>query len=94
MKIYKTKENIVIENENNFYLLKNENWDSFINDDNLYAKLNKMVANLEPANNGMGLIKNIEAPIGLQELWASGVTYMRSKVGRQEESKKAGGGDF
>jgi 2-dehydro-3-deoxy-D-arabinonate dehydratase len=29
-----------------------------------------------------------------QELWACGVTYFRSKVGRQEESKAAGGGDF
>ena len=34
------------------------------------------------------------APIGSQELWACGVTYMRSKIGRQEESKDAGGGDF
>ena len=29
-----------------------------------------------------------------QELWACGVTYLRSKIGRQEESKDAGGGDF
>jgi 2-dehydro-3-deoxy-D-arabinonate dehydratase len=35
------------------------------------------------------------APIGSrQELWACGVTYLRSKIGRQEESKDAGGGDF
>jgi 2-dehydro-3-deoxy-D-arabinonate dehydratase len=27
-------------------------------------------------------------------LWACGVTYLRSKIGRQEESKEAGGGDF
>jgi 2-dehydro-3-deoxy-D-arabinonate dehydratase len=33
-------------------------------------------------------------PINAQELWACGVTYFRSKVGRQEESKAAGGGDF
>lgn len=29
-----------------------------------------------------------------QELWACGVTYIRSRDGRQEESKDAGGGDF
>jgi 2-dehydro-3-deoxy-D-arabinonate dehydratase len=29
-----------------------------------------------------------------QELWASGVTYLRSKVERQEESRDSGGGDF
>ena len=33
-------------------------------------------------------------PVGNQELWACGVTYLRSKIGRQEESKDGGGGDF
>ena len=32
--------------------------------------------------------------MGSGELWACGVTYLRSKIGRQEESKDAGGGDF
>jgi 2-dehydro-3-deoxy-D-arabinonate dehydratase len=40
------------------------------------------------------LINELLPPIGNQELWACGVTYLRSKVGRQEESKAAGGGDF
>ena len=34
------------------------------------------------------------APIGTQEIWAAGVTYMRSKSARMEESKDAGGGNF
>lgn len=35
------------------------------------------------------------APVDSQhEVWASGVTYERSKVARMEESKDAGGGDF
>ena len=33
-------------------------------------------------------------PIEDQEIWASGVTYFRSRVARMEESKAAGGGDF
>ena len=33
-------------------------------------------------------------PIGSQEVWAAGVTYLRSKVARMEESKDAGGGTF
>jgi len=36
----------------------------------------------------------ILAPIGNQEVWASGVTYYRSRSARMEESKDAGGGDF
>jgi 2-dehydro-3-deoxy-D-arabinonate dehydratase len=34
----------------------------------------------------------LEAPLDVQEVWASGVTYLRSKIARIEES--AGGGDF
>jgi 2-dehydro-3-deoxy-D-arabinonate dehydratase len=33
-------------------------------------------------------------PIGGQEVWAAGVTYIRSRSARVEESKDAGGGDF
>ena len=34
------------------------------------------------------------APIGAQEVWASGVTYYRSREARMAESESAGGGDF
>jgi 2-dehydro-3-deoxy-D-arabinonate dehydratase len=34
------------------------------------------------------------APIGSQEVWAAGVTYLRSRAARMAESKDAGGGDF
>jgi 2-dehydro-3-deoxy-D-arabinonate dehydratase len=34
------------------------------------------------------------APIGAQEVWAAGVTYLRSRTARMEESKEAGGGSF
>lgn len=34
------------------------------------------------------------APLGQQEVWAAGVTYLRSKSARMAESKDAGGGSF
>jgi 2-dehydro-3-deoxy-D-arabinonate dehydratase len=34
------------------------------------------------------------APIQNQEVWAAGVTYLRSRDARKEESKEAGGGSF
>src|SRR5687767_2811078 len=34
------------------------------------------------------------APIQNQEVWASGVTYLRSKDARMEEAREAGGGNF
>ena len=33
-------------------------------------------------------------PIGSQEVWAAGVTYLRSRSARMEESSSVGGGDF
>jgi 2-dehydro-3-deoxy-D-arabinonate dehydratase len=93
MKLYKTKQGIVIDDENKFYLLQNEDWDRFVNDDSLFKKMKEKIKNLAPSQNN--LIDNILAPVGSrQELWACGVTYLRSKIGRQEESKDAGGGDF
>ena len=33
-------------------------------------------------------------PIDLQEVWAAGVTYLKSRDARMEESQQSGGGDF
>ena len=92
MKLYKTKQGIAIENGNGFYVLENEDWDRFVNDDALLQKMNEKIKNLSPSQKNPN---DILAPVGSkQELWACGVTYLRSKIGRQEESKDAGGGDF
>lgn len=98
MKIYKLQKGnsgieIAVEYENKIYLYKNINWDEFINDDNIYKKLQAWIKKTEALNISI-LDKEVFAPIGNQELWACGVTYLRSKIGRQEESKDAGGGDF
>jgi 2-dehydro-3-deoxy-D-arabinonate dehydratase len=37
---------------------------------------------------------DLVAPIQRQEVWASGVTYLRSMTARMEESRDAGGGSF
>lgn len=92
MRIFKTQNGVVLEADNNYYLIK-EDWDSFINDDNLYSRLLDLLPSLTPGD--MTLISNLLPPIGSnQELWACGVTYLRSKIGREEESKVAGGADF
>jgi 2-dehydro-3-deoxy-D-arabinonate dehydratase len=95
MKLYKTKKGIVVDKEGSLYLVENQNWDTFLNDDQLFAKLKKITETSSPNTQAKDLIaKELQAPIQSQEIWASGVTYYRSKVGRQEESKDAGGGDF
>jgi 2-dehydro-3-deoxy-D-arabinonate dehydratase len=92
MKLYKTQQGIVIEKDEQFYLHKDSNWDAFINDDHVLQKMESL-AQTVPAGD-RSLISAVQAPLGNQELWACGVTYLRSKIGRQEESKAAGGGDF
>lgn len=92
MKLYKTKGGIVIESAGSFFL-HNDDWGTFINDDNLSKKIEQILPSLKAGDNS--LINKLLPPIGdHQELWACGVTYLRSKVGRQEESKASGGADF
>jgi 2-dehydro-3-deoxy-D-arabinonate dehydratase len=92
MKLYRTSGGIVIARGHEQFLLPNESWDMFINDDNLHGKMLKITGEIKSQS---GLLQGgLAAPIGTQEIWAAGVTYFRSKVGRQEESKDAGGGDF
>jgi len=91
MKVFKTDKGIIIEKDGNGYQLLGYEWDSFINDDNLYEKLLRLTQSLAVMT---GMAFTPKAPIGNQELWACGVTYYRSMLGRQEESKDAGGGDF
>ena len=92
MKIYKIKAGAVIENENQFFTMEVPDWDAFLNRKNLYRSiLNELVGLTEVDDVNLN---ELEIPMGSQEIWASGVTYMRSKEARMEESKDAGGGTF
>jgi len=94
MKAYKTSKGIIIEHKDSFYQI-DRNWDSFINNDAVYLDTLELIKNLKPISNAEELLKHdLLAPIGTQEIWATGVTYLRSKSARMEESKNAGGGDF
>lgn len=95
MRLYRTPSGILIEHEHSVFVVENEEWDAFINDDTLYHKLTSLIAKIKPVGGRDVLSKSkLLPPIGTQEIWASGVTYYRSKVGRQEESKLSGGSDF
>ena len=93
MKVYKTKSGIIIENEKHFYLLEETNWDVFINDDKLFKKMENLCTSLPLFEHPISSLEILK-PMGNQELWACGVTYLRSKIGRQEESNASGGSDF
>jgi 2-dehydro-3-deoxy-D-arabinonate dehydratase len=92
MKLYNTTNGILVEENEQFYLLK-EDWNNFINDDAVLQKATVAMATATTVDESA--ITNLLPTIGSnQELWACGVTYYRSMVGRQEESKAAGGADF
>src|SRR3981081_2855647 len=94
MKIYRIENGLVVNVGNDFYYQANANWDLLLNQDDLPVSIQSQLINYhkiaETEFNGMKIL----APILNQEIWAAGVTYLRSRDARIEESKDAGGGSF
>ncbi len=91
-KIYRAGDEILIEHGDQLYLSPQKDWDAFINRDDLHARITQELTSLSPVS--YRTISTLKAPIGTQEVWAAGVTYLRSKNARMEESKESGGADF
>src|SRR5215217_1991121 len=95
IRIYKTESGIVFEKEGQHYRSKQTDWDAVINQNDLYRFLTDEINSLESVGDASWLdVQKILAPIGSQEVWAAGVTYLRSKVARMEESEESGGATF
>lgn len=92
-KVYKCAYHIVIQNGTQ-YSISSDPWDEFINRKGLHSFIHENFNNWQPLNEATFSSTKFLAPIGNQELWASGVTYMRSKEARMEESKKSHGDYF
>lgn len=95
MKLYKTSQGILLQFKEEYYVLQHD-WDKLINRDNLYAFLLKEYSNgkkITAAQAEEWLREYLQPPIGSQEVWAAGVTYLRSRDARMEESKDTGGAD-
>ncbi len=94
MKIYKTLSGIVIHYQDNYYLT-NSHWDALVNHPNLYQRILHKLNSFSSGISFKDLIETeIVAPIGSQEVWAAGVTYLRSKEARMDESHESGGATF
>jgi 2-dehydro-3-deoxy-D-arabinonate dehydratase len=93
MKLYNTRQGIILESCDQFYSLPDDNWDQLFNHSELLQSLTSRSRRLTPLS-GFSLQDSILAPVGTQEIWAAGVTYYRSRTARMEESKDAGGGSF
>ncbi|HVS93019.1 MAG TPA: fumarylacetoacetate hydrolase family protein [Mucilaginibacter sp.] len=96
MKIFKITDGAVVQHRGANYKLQHD-WDSLIDRDNLYDYMSGLLPGLTiiEDNTFSNLIsKDLCAPIGTQEVWAAGVTYMRSREARMEESADSGAADL
>src|ERR1700755_1230834 len=94
MKLYRVRQGNLLEWEDNYYLLS-QPWDELINREGLHDHLRSLAARSEAVTTaGTMLEEGVLPPIGSQEVWGAGVTYLRSRNARMEESKASGGADF
>lgn len=95
MKLYKIGDSVFIEHQQQVYQAAGQHWDELVNTRDLYAQLEHIVANATSLGDEAWLMTQpLQAPLENQEIWAAGVTYLRSKEARMEESKLSGGADF
>lgn len=92
MKLY-TKDKTIWLEFNNKYFLVEMDWDVLVNRIGLYNFLLELMPTLVEVS-PIDLNSPFNPPIGSQELWAAGVTYLRSKVAREKESETEGGASF
>ena len=95
MHLYKTaKGNFIVFNNNGYRI--EQDWNDIINHENLYQYLLGVTTKSEPVTSEKlkdAIVNHLQAPVGSQELWAAGVTYLRSRDARMEESKASGASD-
>lgn len=96
MKLYKTSQGNVVGDGNRYYRIGLP-WDELINRSGLHHHLQTLLPHAELLSTVQAdaiLNSALQAPVGAQEVWAAGVTYLRSRDARMEESKESGGASF
>jgi 2-dehydro-3-deoxy-D-arabinonate dehydratase len=96
MRLYRTKSGNLLEFEHKYWLF-DKGWDELINRSDLHVYLSNAASRdreLSAMDAAVLMEQELLAPIGSQEVWAAGVTYLRSRDARMEESKESGGANF
>lgn len=96
MKLYKTVNGNIVEFDQMYYKLQST-WDALVNRNQLHDYLLSTLPAAEKLDENAALKilqEGILAPVGQQEVWAAGVTYLRSRDARKEESLASGGADL
>jgi 2-dehydro-3-deoxy-D-arabinonate dehydratase len=93
LRLYATSSHLVLESDGRFLNAPTSlTIDSLFSADDPVAFVTSLLGRSTPTTAPMPA--TLRAPIGSQEIWAAGVTYLRSKTARMEESKSVGGGSF
>ncbi|MEY4114986.1 MAG: hypothetical protein RLZ76_1679, partial [Bacteroidota bacterium] len=81
MKLYKKGDQVYIEHQGVFYASQMD-WDALVNRPHLYQYLLKHLLDCNRIDT-IDEQGEWDPPMGTQELWAAGVTYLRSKEARE-----------
>ena len=92
LSVYRTSKGLFVENDQKGGFIEAVSLDSLLQLSNPEEFLKAMLCAVR--SSPLPTAEELMAPIGSQEVWASGVTYYRSRNARMEESKDAGGGNF
>ena len=95
MHLYKTSKGNILKSGGRSFLLEAE-WDVLINQESLYDHLQQLSADTATLNDEQSndyIANYLLPPISNQEVWAAGVTYLKSRDARMEESEDAGSAD-
>ena len=95
MHLYKTTSGALLHYKGHYTILQ-YNWDELINRPGLFQHLASLAGGTEGIDDEEArklVEQEVIAPIGQQEVWAAGVTYLRSRDARMDESKDAGAAD-
>jgi len=93
MRLYNTRTGPLVETPGGFYLT-GADWDDLVCSENLHQRLQEVLPKARPLAVPGNMPDGLLPPVGRQEVWASGVTYWRSRSARMEESQDSGGSSF
>lgn len=94
MHLYQFPDHILLQSGKEQFRIRDLSWDELVNRDDLYVFLQQLSESHRSLTDEVNLDQPLPPPIGRQEIWAAGVTYLRSKEARMKEAEEAGGGDF
>jgi 2-dehydro-3-deoxy-D-arabinonate dehydratase len=89
MLLYRTAQGAVARRDDRWCVVPNAGWDALINNRQLHDQVAEALHRGPPMTE-----PEVLAPIEGQEVWAAGVTYLRSRSARMRESEIGGASDF